>query len=65
MGTENVRSRPQGAEKKGFEVGNPKFKNTIKLTFPQGLIHSDEVRLGLGRVRWLGYSLKNICFNLT
>ena len=31
----------QGAEKKGFEVGNPIFKNTTKLTVPQGWIHSD------------------------
>ena len=51
MGTEIFQFRHQGAEKKGFEVGNPMFKNTNKLTFPQGWIHSNEVRLGLGWVR--------------
>ena len=35
----------------GFEVGNPMFKNTTELTFPQGWIHSDEVMLGLGWVQ--------------
>ena len=51
MGTEIFQFRFQGSEKMGFEVGNPMFKNTTELTFPQGWIHSDEVRLGLGWVR--------------
>ena len=42
MGTEIFQFQPQGAEKKGFEVVNPMFENTTRLTFPQfqGWIHS-------------------------
>ena len=35
MGTDIFQFQPHGAEKKGFEVGNPMFENTTKFTFPQ------------------------------
>ncbi len=49
MGTENFQFRPQGAEKKGFEVGNLMFKNTTKLTFPQGYFVT-QIQMKLGTV---------------
>ena len=47
MGTEIFQMRPQGAAKKGFEVANPMFKNTIKLTFPQGYFVT-QIQMKLG-----------------
>ena len=73
MGTEIFQFRHQGAEKKGFEVGNPMFENTTKLTFHQFVAGLNPfslmfklgwVYITLRKVR-LGYSIYFTGCNLT